>query len=204
MNVVDYPVCLRLAGKSVLVVGGGTIALGRIRGLLEACADIRVVAIHANAEIERAAARGELRLALRAWQPDDLNDAMMVIAAIDDPKVSEQIALAARARGVWCTAVDKPQLCDFTMPSIGRRGPITIAVSTSGKAPALAAQLRRRFEAQIWPEDLAIIAGVEAVRGRMTAGPLRMRLIKQLVAIAVATTAAVRRIVTPAVGQGGQ
>jgi precorrin-2 dehydrogenase / sirohydrochlorin ferrochelatase len=194
MSVVDYPVCLRLADKPVLVVGGGAVALGRVRGLLEAGARVRVVAIHADPELQQAAERGLLVLDQRAWQAEDLQGAMLVISAVDDPDVSEQVVREARARGVWCTAVDKPALCDFTMPSVGRRGPITVAVSTSGKAPALAAQLRRRFEQQIFPEDLAIVAGVEALRQRLPAGPRRMRLLKRLVAISVATTSAARRL----------
>jgi precorrin-2 dehydrogenase / sirohydrochlorin ferrochelatase len=194
MSVVDYPVCLRLADKPVLVVGGGAVALGRVRGLLEAGARVHVVAIHADPELQQAAERGLLVLEQRAWQAEDLQGAMLVISAVDDPDVSEQVVREARARGVWCTAVDKPALCDFTMPSVGRRGPITVAVSTSGKAPALAAQLRRRFEQQIFPEDLAIVAGVEALRQLLPAGPRRMRLLKQLVAISVAMTSVARRV----------
>jgi precorrin-2 dehydrogenase / sirohydrochlorin ferrochelatase len=198
VSVVDYPVCLRLLGKPVLVVGGGAVALGRVRGLLAAGASVRVVAATAAPELQQAAERGELVLERRRWRPEDLQGAMLVVVAVDDPLVSAQVVAAARVRGLWCTAVDQPALCDFTMPSVGRRGPITVAVSTSGKAPALAAQLRRRFEAQIWPEDLAIANGVEALRAHLPAGPWRMQLIKRFVAVAVTATSTVRRLLTPA------
>lgn len=192
----DYPVCLRLAGKPVLVVGGGAVATGRVRGLLAAGAAVRVVAPQVDPELVAAAAQGRLTLEQRRFAPADVEGAMLVIAAVDDPRVSERIVAAARVRGIWCTAVDKPALCDFTMPSVGRRGPITVAVSTSGKAPALAAQLRRRFEAQLHAEDLLIADGVEVLRRVLPAGPARMRTIRAAVALASAATGTARRLAT--------
>lgn len=196
MTVVDYPVCLRLAGKPVLVVGGGAVALGRVRGLLEAGAAVRVVAPRAHPELIQAAEKGQLELLRRAFTSDDVQGAMLVVAAVDDPVVSERIVSAARVRGVWCTAVDKPALCDFTMPSVGRRGPLTVAVSTSGQAPALAAQLRRRFEAQLHPEDLLIAQGVAVLRRTLPAGPRRMRAIRRAVTVATITAATARKVIT--------
>lgn len=192
-SAVDYPVCLRLSGRLVLVVGAGAVAAGRIRGLLQVGANVRVVAPRALPEVKEAAARGALSLELRPYRADDLVGAMLVVVAVDDARLGEQIAAAARVRGQWCTVADRPALCDFTMPSVGRRGPITVAVSTSGKAPALAARLRRRFEAQIWPEDLAIAAGVEALRRVLPAGKSRMRAISRLVVLAERASGAVRR-----------
>lgn len=193
---VDYPVCLRLAGKRVLVVGGGAVALGRVRGLCAAGASVHVVAPRLHPELLRAAAAGELTLEQRPVEPTDLEGAMLVVCAVDDPAVSARVSAAARSRGVWCTAVDRPALCDFTMPSVGRRGPITIAVSTAGKAPALAAVLRRRFEAQVRAEELAIAEGVAVLRRVLPAGPTRMRAIRRAVTAAVALTSGVRRALT--------
>lgn len=189
----DYPVCLRLAGRPVLVVGAGAVAAGRIRGLLAVGASVRVVAPRARPEVQQAAARGELSLELRRYRAEDLAGAMLVVVAVDDARLGEQIASAARVRGQWCTVADRPALCDFTMPSVGRRGPITVAVSTSGKAPALAARLRRRFEAQIWPEDLAIAAGVQVLRRALPAGKARMKVLSRLVGLAERASGAVRR-----------
>lgn len=198
MSAVDYPVCLRLAGRAVLVVGGGAVATARVQGLLGAGASVRVVALEASDELRAAAERGELRLERRGFAAADLDGAMLVVAAVDDPRVSAQVASAARARGVLCTVADRPALCDFTMPSVGRRGPITVAVSTSGKAPALAARLRRRFEAQLGADDVAIANGVETLRGYLPAGPARMRLLRGLVAVASTATAAVRKVAASA------
>lgn len=197
----DYPVCLRLAGRPVLVVGAGAVAAGRIRGLLAVGASVRVVAPRALPEVQHAAARGELSLELRRYRPEDLTGAMLVVVAVDDARLGEQIASAARVRGQWCTVADRPALCDFTMPSVGRRGPITVAVSTSGKAPALAARLRRRFEAQIWPEDLAIAAGVQVLRRALPAGKARMKVLSRLVGLAERASGAVRRALTSEVSE---
>lgn len=191
--VVDYPVCLRLAGRPVLVVGGGAVATGRVANLVATGAVVRVVAPEISAEIAAAAERGELSVERRGFRSEDLEGAMLIVVAIDDPRLSEQVASAARVRGQWCTVADQPALCDFTMPSVGRRGPITVAVSTSGKAPALAARLRRRFEAQIWPEDLVIAEGVQKLRGHLPAGKARMKLIRGLVAVAESIGAVVRK-----------
>lgn len=192
-SVIDYPVCLRLAGKAVLVVGGGAVAASRVRGLLEAGASVRVVAPRVCAELSQSAARGELLLERRGFTPSDLDGAMLVVAAVDEPAVSERVAAAARVRGVWCTAADQPALCDFTMPSVGRRGPITVAVSTAGKAPALAAELRRRFEGQIFAEDLLIADGVAVLRRALPAGPRRMRAIRRAVSLATGAAGLARR-----------
>jgi precorrin-2 dehydrogenase/sirohydrochlorin ferrochelatase len=104
------------------------------------------------------------------------------------------VVAAARARGIWCTAADRPELCDFTMPSVGRRGPITIAVSTAGKAPALAAVLRRRFEAQVGAEEQAIVDGVAVLRRVLPAGRARMRAIRGAVSVVTALTARARKV----------
>ncbi len=198
--VVDYPVCLRLEGRPVLVVGGGAVATGRIAALVATGAAVRVVAPEVSAEIAAAAERGELSVARRGFRPEDLEGAMLIVVAVDEPLLSEQVASAARSRGQWCTVADRPALCDFTMPSVGRRGPITVAVSTSGKAPALAARLRRRFEEQIWPEDLIIAEGVQKLRGYLPAGKARMKLLRGLVAVAETVTLSVRRAYTAASG----
>ncbi len=194
MSFLDYPVCLRLTGRSVLVVGGGAVAAGRVAGLVAVGASVRVVALEVHDDITAAAERGELTLARRGFQQDDLDGAMLLVVAIDDPQLSEQIAGAARERGLLCTVADRPALCDFTMPSVGRRGPITVAVSTSGKAPALAARLRRRFEVQIGAEDLAIASAVQVLRGQLPAGPARMRFLRGVVTVADVAARAVRAV----------
>jgi precorrin-2 dehydrogenase / sirohydrochlorin ferrochelatase len=180
MNI-DYPVCLRLAGKSVLVVGAGAVGSARIAGLVDAGANVIVVSMTASSEVTQAARTRRIKLYRRAWTESDLDNISLLVVAINDARVSRRIATLARSRNILTTVADVPELCDFTMPSVGRNGPITIAVSTSGKAPALAGALRRRFEQQIFDDDLKIIDTVADWRGRLPAGPARMRFIKYVV-----------------------
>lgn len=195
MTALDYPVCLRLAGRRVLVVGGGPVARARVDGLRAVGAAIVVVAPEVEVAIADAAAAGALVWHRRPWRQDDLVGASLVVVAVDDRAASTRIAGAARDRGVWCTVADQPALCDFTMPSVGRRGPITLAVSTGGLAPAVAARLRRRLEAVITDDDVAIAHGSAAVRARLPAGRARMTLVRALVAAADTVRGLVRATV---------
>jgi precorrin-2 dehydrogenase/sirohydrochlorin ferrochelatase len=87
-----------------------------------------------------------------------MNDAFMVIVATDDPEVNSQIASQAKERGLLVNVVDQPGDCNFTMPSIVKRGDIQIAISTAGKSPALAKKIRKEMEVMFGPEYGSLIA----------------------------------------------
>ena len=124
----EFPVCLRLEGRPVLVVGAGPIAEGKIRSLLEAGAVLRVIAPEATASIVALAEAGRLELVRRSFQASDLEGQRLVFSATDDRSVSETVAAAARGADLWLNAADEPDLCDFTLPSVGRQGLFTLAV----------------------------------------------------------------------------
>ncbi|MFY0578373.1 precorrin-2 dehydrogenase/sirohydrochlorin ferrochelatase family protein [Cystobacter fuscus] len=178
---VDFPVCLRLEGRRVLLVGAGTIAEERSRQLVEAGARLRVVAPVVGASIRQLADAGRLELLERAWRSGDTRGQELVFVATDDSRVSEAVAAEARASGIWLNTADVPELCDFTLPSVGRRGPIVVAVSTSGQAPALARLLRQRFVEQVLPGHVRLARLMGWLRKRLPQGPARMRLLKDLV-----------------------
>ncbi|QRN93700.1 bifunctional precorrin-2 dehydrogenase/sirohydrochlorin ferrochelatase [Archangium violaceum] len=178
---VDFPVCLRLQGKRVLLVGAGNIADERGQQLVDAGARLRVVAPRVSPALRRLADEGRLELLERAYTLGDVHGQQLVFVATDDRQVSEAVAEEARALGVWVNAADIPELCDFTLPSVGRRGPIVVAVSTSGQSPSLARQLRRRFLAQVGPGHVQIARLSGWLRKRLPCGAERMRLLKQLV-----------------------
>ncbi|QRK07440.1 bifunctional precorrin-2 dehydrogenase/sirohydrochlorin ferrochelatase [Archangium violaceum] len=178
---VDFPVCLRLRGKRVLLVGAGTIADERSQQLVDAGARVRVVAPGIGTTIRRLAEEGRLELLERAYVPGDVRGHDVVFVATDDRRVSQAVADDARALGIWVNAADIPELCDFTLPSVGRRGPIVVAVSTSGQSPALARQLRRRFLDQVGPGHVQLARLSGWLRKRLPCGSERMRLLKQLV-----------------------
>ena len=147
-------VALKLDVTHVLVVGGGEVATQRARSLLYAGAQVRVVAPRVSPELRRRIAWGELAWSERRFEDADLDDARLVMVAIDEPEESRRIAGLARERGLPINVADVPALCDFYMPAVHRDGPVQIAVSTGGHGPAIAARVRD-LVAGVLPPELA-------------------------------------------------
>src|SRR5215472_11069265 len=143
---------LKLEGQRCLVVGAGDVAESKIAGLLEAAANVRVVAPEATSRVQSWAAAGQIEWLARRCDPSDLDGMFLVVAATFSPELHEQIHAEAQRRGVLCNVVDVPELCDFYYPAVARRGALQIAVSTSGQSPALAQRLRKELEEQFGPE----------------------------------------------------
>lgn len=141
-----YPISVDLTGKTVLVVGGGEVALRKVERLLEYCARVLVVAPDVLPSIEILAESGKIDLRLQYYSVEDLDGVTLVIAATDDPAVNRQVSDDARTINVLVNVVDTPDLCSFIVPATVRRGDLTISISTSGKSPALAKLLRKKCE----------------------------------------------------------
>ena len=137
-----YPVYLNLAGKRCVILGGGAIAQGKLAALRDAGAKITVISPQATDGIKRAAQRGDITLQQREYRDGDLAGAFIAVAATNVWHVNRQIFEEAEERGVLLNVVDDPDQCTFIAPSIVRRDPITLAVSTGGASPALARKLR--------------------------------------------------------------
>ncbi len=152
-----YPVYLNLAGKRCVIIGGGTIAQGKIGGLLQAGCRITVISPDATPGIRQAAQRGDIVWLERRYEPGDLADAFIGVAATNVWHVNREIYEEAERLGVLLNVVDDPDLCSFIAPSIVKREPVTLAISTGGASPALARKLRESLaqaEALEWA-DLA-------------------------------------------------
>jgi uroporphyrin-III C-methyltransferase/precorrin-2 dehydrogenase/sirohydrochlorin ferrochelatase len=143
-----YPVFLKLAGRRVLLVGGGTMAAAKLEGLLAAGADVTVVA----PEVKDGIARPGVTVHRRPFAPSDVEGAWWVVAAAPPP-VNRLVQAAAEARQVFVNAVDDPAHATAYLGGVVRRGDVAIAVSTGGRAPALAGLLREALEAWL-PGDL--------------------------------------------------
>ena len=146
----DYlPICIDLRGRHCLLVGGGEVARRKVETLLRAGATLRLVAPAIDPGLDELVRQqgGELRL--RAFEPRDVDDVWLAVAATDDEAVNRQVRDVARQRGVLVNVVDQPALCDFIFPSIIDRDPMVIAVSSGGRAPLLARLLRARLETTI-------------------------------------------------------
>ncbi len=145
----QFPVFLTLTDRACLVVGGGDVAARKVRLLRSAGARITVVSPDLCPALDVMAAAGTVAFENRRFQDDDLAGRTLVIAATDDPKVNEEVAMLARQRNIPVNVVDQPRLCTFTVPSIVDRDPVVIAVSTGGASPVLARLLRARLETLI-------------------------------------------------------
>ena len=143
-----FPIFLKLAGRSVLVVGGGVVASGKIDALRAAGADITVVAPEVCDPIRSAG----VRIVERAFEPNDLTTQWLVVAAAT-PEVNRQVALESERRCLFVNAVDDPANASAYLGGVLRRNGVAIAISTNGRAPALAGLLREGLDALL-PEDL--------------------------------------------------
>jgi precorrin-2 dehydrogenase / sirohydrochlorin ferrochelatase len=167
-----FPLFLKLEGRTCLVVGGGPIAQGKITGLLETGARIRVVAIQATPAIAEWARYGQIELELRPFSIADLNQVFLVVVATSDAELNESIYYEAAGRGVLCNVVDVPRLCDFYYPAVVQRGDLQIAISTNGKSPALASRLRQQLEQEFGPAYADWVAKLGETRKLLMASEL--------------------------------
>jgi precorrin-2 dehydrogenase/sirohydrochlorin ferrochelatase len=160
-----YPIALELSGRRCVVTGGGQAAEGKARALLEAEADVVVIAPRVSNGFSELARRGELTHIARRYQRGDLAGAFLVIAADSDRAVRADVFAEAEEERVLCNAVDDVEHCHFAVPSIVRRGELLLAISTGGRAPALAKRLRRRLTEQFgwqWEALIDLLGDVRA------------------------------------------
>jgi len=159
-----YPVYVQLEGKKVVVVGGGNVAHRKVLALLECGAVIHLAGRALTPELQKMVEKKEIHFLGREFKDEHLNNAFMIIAATDDKDLNHQISTCAREKGVWVNAVDQPPDCDFIVPSILKRGDLQIAISTSGKSPALARRIRKGLEAQFGQEYEAFLSMMGRLR----------------------------------------
>jgi uroporphyrin-III C-methyltransferase/precorrin-2 dehydrogenase/sirohydrochlorin ferrochelatase len=144
-----FPVFLRLEGQRVLMVGGGEVALRKLRLLLRAGPNIRLIARELHHEVESLVANGRVRVIATEFDEAAVVGCALVIAATDDTALNARVAAAAEAQGIPVNVVDDAQLSSFVTPSILDRSPLMVAISTAGAAPILGRRLRARLETLI-------------------------------------------------------
>ena len=161
-----YPINLRLRAQRCLVVGGGRVALGKVRGLLDADAVVHVIAPEVVDDIESLPG---VEVERRAYQPGDVDGHRLVIAATGDGTVNRRVFEDGERAGVWVNAADDPANCTFTVPARIRRGALLVTFGTGGTSPALASWLRRRFSAEFGPEYEVLIEMLSSAREELRA-----------------------------------
>lgn len=160
-----YPIFLDLTGKKCLVTGEGFEVAGKVKGLVDASAQVVYVNPHAVEEIAQLASQGLVTWFQRDFEAFDVEGCFLVIADLED---NSALFRLCEKRGILCNAVDDPEHCRFSFGSVHRRGELTIAVSTNGWAPAVAVRLKERFQREIGPEFEALLDLLKEVRPEIT------------------------------------
>ena len=156
-----YPAFLKLSGREVLLVGGGRVAAGKLEGLLEAGARVTVVAPSISEDLWQPG----VRLVRRCFEARDLDGCWFVVSAAS-AEVNRDVAEAAHARRIFVNAVDDVASASVYLGGVVRRGAATVAISTGGRAPALAGLLREALE-RLLPADLGDwVTSAEQLRAR--------------------------------------
>jgi siroheme synthase-like protein len=175
-----YPVFLDLRGKRCVVFGGSPLAARKAAGLLEAGARVEVVAADPCPELLAM----EVEIVRRGYRQGDLTGARLAIDAGGDASSSALIRGEADAEGVLLNVMDVPAQCDFIAPAIVKRGPLQVAISTSGESPFLAASLRAQLEALLgeeWRELVTLVGGLRRdLRRRGVPLPEQTRIYQRL------------------------
>jgi len=162
-----YPIFLDIEGKKCVVVGGGQVALRKVRALLDHGARVEVISPDLCPGLGRMFKQGKVHAVRRDYAEGDLAGAVIVVAATNDNDLNAKVAEEARARGVLINAVDDPQHCDFIVPSHLRHGDVTIAISTGGRSPALARKIRTELEKDLAAKYAPLASLVGGVRSEL-------------------------------------
>ena len=162
-----YPVHLDIHNRNCLVVGGGGVGTRKVKTLLDCGARVIVVSPEVSQQLRDLATSGEIKLEERSYQSEDLNDMFLVIGATDDEKLNKQISSDADRLNTLCNIADRPEVCNFILPSIVHRDDLVITISTSGKSPALAKKLRKSLENQFGEEYGTLLHLLGAIRKKL-------------------------------------
>lgn len=144
-----FPIFLTVQNHPCLVVGGGKTATRKVELLLQAHAQVQVVAPALTDTLQALANEGRIQYRCGTFHATDLQQCRLVIAATDQHAVNQHVAELAKTQHILVNVVDQPELCDFIVPSMLERAPLQVAISTGGAAPVLARLLRARLESAI-------------------------------------------------------
>lgn len=162
-----YPIILSVRGRRALVAGGGSVAERKVRGLLDAGADVTVVSPRVSAELTQWAAGGRIRWIERDFAPDDAADCMLVFAATNNADVNAAVLADAHRHGALANDAGDATRGDFSTPAVHRAGPLTVTVDSSGLSPSFTKRVR---------DELALQFDARYARAAATLGALRERI----------------------------
>ncbi|MHC1730030.1 MAG: bifunctional precorrin-2 dehydrogenase/sirohydrochlorin ferrochelatase [Syntrophobacteraceae bacterium] len=147
-----YPLFLAMEDRTCLVVGGGAVGERKVKTLLKHGANVRLIAHSLSAWLDLKCSEKAVFWAGRQYEKAHLKGVSLVFAATSDMELNRTVAADARDLDIWCNMATDPELGSFIVPSTVERGPLCIAVSTSGLSPAIAKLLRQKIEREIGRE----------------------------------------------------
>ena len=162
-----YPISVTIEDRPCLVVGGGDVGTRKARGLITCKAQVTVVSPEGTEGLIELAADGRLQWHRRRYQEPDVSGMFLVFGATDDDSLNRQVAEDAGKHGALCNVADRPDLCDFILPSVIRQGDLSVAISTAGKSPALAKHLRQELSSLFGPEYATLLCLMGGIRARL-------------------------------------
>ena len=142
----SFPIFINLKKKPVTVVGGGDIALRKVRLLIKADPNITVIARQICKDLKEILVENNHKMLLKSFHESDLKTPTLIIAATNNPKINKRISTYAQQKNILINVVDQPKLCTFTMGSIVERDALVVSISSGGKAPVLVRKIRERIE----------------------------------------------------------
>jgi uncharacterized protein len=166
-----FPVFLKLENLSVLIVGGGNVGMEKLNAVTSnsPAAKITVVAIHISDAIKELAKQfPRISLVEKSYSIDDIAGHDIVIAAINDPIVSKQVATDAKSKKILVNVADKPEWCDFYLSSVVQKGNLKIAISTNGKSPTIAKRVKEVLNETLPDEIDALLTNMQSIRNKMS------------------------------------
>jgi precorrin-2 dehydrogenase/sirohydrochlorin ferrochelatase len=164
-----YPVFLELVGRRTVVVGGGGVAVRKAQSLLAAGARLVVVADRIGDMMTALCADSKVELIKSRYSKDYLVGAVLAIAATDDRQLNRQIYKDCQELEILCNVVDEPDLCDFFVPAVVKRGDLQIAIGTEGDCPAYAGHIRKKLEKLFTDKHGEFLAELEKLREQIIA-----------------------------------
>jgi precorrin-2 dehydrogenase/sirohydrochlorin ferrochelatase len=159
-----YPIFLELSGRRVVVIGGGTVAVRKAQSLLAAGARLVVVAERIDKMMTALCRDKKAELIKSKYSKEYLAEAVLAIAATNNHQLNKKIYKDCQALDVLCNVVDEPELCDFFVPAVVKRGDLQIAVGTEGDCPAYAGHIRKKLEKIFTEKHGQFLTDLEKIR----------------------------------------
>jgi len=159
-----YPIFLELGGRRVVVIGGGAVAVRKVQSLLNAGARVVVVAERVDDMLTAVCQGTDAEIITSRYSKSYLAGALLAIAATNDQQLNRQIYKDCQESEVLCNVVDVPELCDFFVPAVVKRGDLQIAIGTEGQCPAYAGHIRKKLEEIFTEQHGQFLAELEIMR----------------------------------------